>query len=221
MTATMTAITSSTAAPMPIGIQLSRGGSSRGGGGGADPRSRSSNGSMAGSGLEVARLLDSETPADGVFFRHAQTHRACRPAHRRARGRRRRRRRRPGRPPRGGPPTQARNVIVITLDGMRWQEVFGGAERALMGKDEKAIVESSSYKRFWRDGAVEERRAALMPFLWSVVARDGTGVRRPGARERSRTSPTGCGSRIRGTRRCSPAWPTRASTATRRCPIRT
>jgi len=70
------------------------------------------------------------------------------------------------------PLVQARNVIVITLDGMRWQEVFEGAERPLMGKDEKAILESSSYKRFWRDGA-EDRRAALMPFLWSAVARDG------------------------------------------------
>jgi hypothetical protein len=64
------------------------------------------------------------------------------------------------------------NVIVITLDGMRWQEMFGGAERALMGADEKAIVDSSSYKRFWREAA-DERRAALMPFFWSVVARDG------------------------------------------------
>ena len=73
-------------------------------------------------------------------------------------------------PPR--PLALARNVIVITLDGMRWQEVFEGAERALMGKDEKAILESSSYKRFWRDGA-DARRAALMPFFWATVARDG------------------------------------------------
>ena len=74
---------------------------------------------------------------------------------------------------------QARHVIVITLDGMRWQEVFGGAERPLMGKDEKSIVESLSYRRFWRDG-VEERRAALMPFLWSVVARSGQVFGDPG-----------------------------------------
>jgi hypothetical protein len=67
---------------------------------------------------------------------------------------------------------QARHVIVITLDGMRWQEMFGGAERALMGRNDKDIVGSSSYKRFWRAG-VEARRVALMPFFWSVVARDG------------------------------------------------
>jgi len=66
----------------------------------------------------------------------------------------------------------ARNVIVITMDGMRWQELFDGADRSLMGKDEKAIVESSSYKRFWR-ATIDGRRAAMLPFFWSVVARDG------------------------------------------------
>jgi hypothetical protein len=66
----------------------------------------------------------------------------------------------------------ASNVIIVTLDGMRWQEVFGGAERALLGPDEKAITESLAYKRFWKPSP-EKRRAALMPFLWTVVARQG------------------------------------------------
>ena len=69
-----------------------------------------------------------------------------------------------------GPP--ARNVILITLDGVRWQELFNGPERGLLGRDEKAITESSSYKRFWRDTA-EARREALMPFFWTVAARQG------------------------------------------------
>ena len=42
------------------------------------------------------------------------------------------------------PPPVATDVIVITMDGMRWQELFGGAERSLLGKDEKAIAGSSS-----------------------------------------------------------------------------
>jgi hypothetical protein len=65
-----------------------------------------------------------------------------------------------------------RNVVVITLDGMRWQELFGGVERTLLGTDEKEITASSSFKRFWQD-TPEERRAALMPFFWTVVARQG------------------------------------------------
>jgi hypothetical protein len=70
------------------------------------------------------------------------------------------------------PPPAVRNVIVITMDGMRWQELFGGAERTLLGKDEKEITESSAYRRFWKN-TPEERRAVLMPFLWSVVAKQG------------------------------------------------
>ena len=75
----------------------------------------------------------------------------------------------PGASPAPGP---AANVIVITLDGMRWQELFSGAERSLLGKDEKAITESAAYKRFWRD-TPEARRDALMPFFWSMVAKEG------------------------------------------------
>ena len=65
-----------------------------------------------------------------------------------------------------------KNVVVITLDGMRWQELFGGVERTLLGTDEEEITASSSFKRFWQD-TPEERRAALMPFFWTVVARQG------------------------------------------------
>ena len=79
--------------------------------------------------------------------------------------------------PAGGPTpqtaaVQARNVIVVTLDGMRWQEFFGGAERALFGKDADKADPPTAVKRFWRD-TPEARRAALMPFMWEVVARTG------------------------------------------------
>ncbi len=74
------------------------------------------------------------------------------------------------------------NVIVITLDGMRWQELFGGAERSLLGKDEKEITGSSSYRRFWRE-TPEDRRAALMPYLLDRRGEAGPGVRRPLARQ--------------------------------------
>ena len=64
------------------------------------------------------------------------------------------------------------HVIVVTLDGFRWQEFFGGAERALFGKDAEKPETSIPMKRFWRD-TPEQRRAAVMPFLWDVVARQG------------------------------------------------
>jgi len=70
------------------------------------------------------------------------------------------------------PPSVVTNIIVITLDGMRWQELFGGAERSLLGKDEKAITGSLAYRRFWKK-TPEDRRAALMPYFWTVVAKQG------------------------------------------------
>ena len=48
-------------------------------------------------------------------------------------------------------PGAVANVIVVTLDGLRWQEFFGGAERALFGKDADKDDPPTAVKRFWRD----------------------------------------------------------------------
>jgi hypothetical protein len=58
-------------------------------------------------------------------------------------------------------------VLLVTQDGVRWQEVFGGAQEALI--DSK---DNESRQEFLRDTA-EARREALMPFLWTVMARQG------------------------------------------------
>jgi hypothetical protein len=58
------------------------------------------------------------------------------------------------------------SVLLVTLDGVRWQEVFSGAEEGLLpgpGKEKS---------RYWR-ATPGERREALMPFLWGTVAKDG------------------------------------------------
>lgn len=65
------------------------------------------------------------------------------------------------------------NVLLVTIDGLRWQEVFAGADETLMNKEFGGVRELASLnKRFWRDD-VENRRAALMPFFWSVIATQG------------------------------------------------
>ncbi len=58
-------------------------------------------------------------------------------------------------------------VLLVTQDGVRWQEVFGGAQEILI--DSK---DGGTRQEFLRDTA-EARREALMPFLWTVVARKG------------------------------------------------
>lgn len=65
------------------------------------------------------------------------------------------------------------NVFLLTTDGLRWQEVFGGAEAGLMTKEAGGVKDTNALaKDFWRNSA-EARRAALLPFIWSKVAKEG------------------------------------------------
>ncbi len=68
---------------------------------------------------------------------------------------------------------KTRNVIFVMTDGLRWQEVFSGADAALMNKENGAVSDVDALKRaYWRDTAAA-RREALMPFLWTVIAKNG------------------------------------------------
>jgi hypothetical protein len=69
---------------------------------------------------------------------------------------------------------KTRNVVLIVSDGLRWQEVFTGADATLM--DEKHggswLSAEELRKRYWRADAAA-RREALFPFLWGTVAKQG------------------------------------------------
>ncbi len=68
---------------------------------------------------------------------------------------------------------RTRNIIFVMTDGLRWQEVFSGAEAALMDKEHGGVGDIPGLKNeFWRDTA-DARRQALMPFLWTVMAKQG------------------------------------------------
>lgn len=70
-------------------------------------------------------------------------------------------------------PTQE-HVVLIVCDGLRWQEVFTGADATLLngeaGGSWAPVAELR--ERFWADEA-SDRRARLLPFLWGTVARQG------------------------------------------------
>ena len=63
-------------------------------------------------------------------------------------------------------------VILITLDGYRWQELFTGADSLLIANKEYVHDTTTLKKAFWRE-TPEERREALMPFFWTQVAKMG------------------------------------------------
>jgi hypothetical protein len=69
---------------------------------------------------------------------------------------------------------KTRNVVLIVSDGLRWQEVFSGADPDLLNQNYGGIWASPERLRheFWNDDPVE-RRKMLFPFLWNVVARQG------------------------------------------------
>ncbi|MBT1704783.1 alkaline phosphatase family protein [Chryseosolibacter indicus] len=64
-----------------------------------------------------------------------------------------------------------RNVIIITLDGYRWQELFYGADDKILYA-EKYVSDTSVISSFGR-GEEAERREDLMPFFWNVIAKQG------------------------------------------------
>jgi hypothetical protein len=63
------------------------------------------------------------------------------------------------------------NVILVTLDGMRWQEVFGGAEKRLITK--KFVGDTAqTLVKFWKESPAQ-RRETLMPFFWNTIQKQG------------------------------------------------
>jgi hypothetical protein len=65
------------------------------------------------------------------------------------------------------------HIIFVMTDGLRWQEVFAGADAALLNKKNgKVANEAALRKAYWRDSA-EARREALLPFVWTLMAKRG------------------------------------------------
>jgi hypothetical protein len=72
------------------------------------------------------------------------------------------------------PPTQ--NVILITLDGVRTEEMFGGADLEILRSMAKntPVEQTPLYEKYWAD-TPEARRSKLMPFFWGTwMAQQGS-----------------------------------------------
>jgi len=90
----------------------------------------------------------------------------------------------------GEPPRRAtENVVLITYDGLRWQEVFSGCDESLLNKDQGGGVRDvpALTTRFWRQ-TPEERREALLPFFWKTVVRQGQVFGDPARNSRARVT---------------------------------
>lgn len=69
--------------------------------------------------------------------------------------------------------SKSENIIIVTLDGFRWQEVFGGMDSAIAVQKRFHHGDSAYlYSTYWSANPVT-RRKSLLPFFWSTVAGNG------------------------------------------------
>lgn len=67
---------------------------------------------------------------------------------------------------------ETRNVIFVMTDGMRWQEMFRGADAALLDNAGNAATVARLKQLYWRD-TLQARRQTLLPFVWEMLATKG------------------------------------------------
>ncbi len=71
------------------------------------------------------------------------------------------------------PVHKTENVVLILIDGYRWQELFHGADYDLLTNPKFNSMDSTKrMKMFWSDNQ-EERKTKLMPFTWNYIAKHG------------------------------------------------
>ncbi|MEX1241386.1 MAG: alkaline phosphatase family protein [Cyclobacteriaceae bacterium] len=65
---------------------------------------------------------------------------------------------------------QTRNIIIVTLDGFRWQEFYKGADPSIVCRERYVTGEEISH---FLHESESGRRRLLLPFIWNQVAHDG------------------------------------------------
>jgi hypothetical protein len=66
--------------------------------------------------------------------------------------------------------TVSQNLIIITIDGFRWQEIFNGADSTILNK---TPADTALTNLLYWHSSYTERRKMLLPFMWNVIAAKG------------------------------------------------
>ena len=65
------------------------------------------------------------------------------------------------------------NLIIVTTDGFRWQEVFKGMDPVIAGNPNFNQGDSAGiYNKYWAT-TEDARREKLLPFIWSTIVYQG------------------------------------------------
>lgn len=74
----------------------------------------------------------------------------------------------------GSTKLRTRNVILITVDGLRQQELFTGLDVAMLDDKKRSGIEDvARVRELYFRPAPRERRRALFPFFWETLAPQG------------------------------------------------
>jgi len=70
---------------------------------------------------------------------------------------------------------RTRNVVLVTLDGVRIQEFFSGMDEAIAAADEKdsGVYDPERMRSLYGRPDARQRRAALLPYFWTTLAPQG------------------------------------------------
>ncbi len=68
---------------------------------------------------------------------------------------------------------KTRNLVLVTADGLRWQEVFRGIDPLLMSREDAGMKDAEPLRQSLWAESPEQRRRLLMPFLWNELVPRG------------------------------------------------
>lgn len=68
-------------------------------------------------------------------------------------------------------PQQTENLMIITLDGFRWQELFNGADSSILF-NKTYTTDATAIPTYWHSSP-NNRRERLLPFIWETLAMQG------------------------------------------------
>lgn len=64
-------------------------------------------------------------------------------------------------------------LVLVTIDGLRWQEVFRGGDPALV-THKNFVKQPEVLQQAFMPGNMQQNREALMPFFWHTLAKKGS-----------------------------------------------
>jgi hypothetical protein len=75
--------------------------------------------------------------------------------------------------PAATPARRTKHIVLVTSDGVRWQDLFTGIDPLLMNEKTAGMGEAQKLREsLWKE-TPEERRKALMPFFWNTLVPRG------------------------------------------------